>query len=447
MTTTIRPASTVLVTGAAGMLGRHLVQRLLREGDRVVALDNSDEIADLCVSVTGRAEHPRLAAVCADVRDTAAVTAAATGARCVVHAAAALPSYPDDEIADVDVRGTESVLAAARTVRADRVVHVSSTAVYGLPDQVPTSEDAPFGPVDPYSRAKIRAELACRSARRGGQTVAVLRPKTFLGPQRLGLFSMLFQWADEGRGFPLLDGGRYRSQMLDVDDLVEAVLAVMTRPAADVDTDFNIAADRFGTLAEDFQAVLDAAGYGRRVRTIPAAAALPLLRALDAAGLSPVYRRLLGKVCRDSCVTTDRAREVLGFRPRWSNRATILRTYQDHRLRPDRRVPARLRQPGRRRRHRPGRDRLPRDRIQHDMGRRTALLLARSRRGHPGPTAPCPPRTNGHRTQGRADRPTPGSISPHLPATHRRDHDRARRGEPIPRRGDRSPPRLDQPLT
>lgn len=328
MTTTAQPPSTVLVTGAAGMLGRHLVQRLLRENHRVVALDVAEEIDGLCVSVTGRDEHPRLVPVRADVRDTAAVTAAASGARYVVHAAAALPSYPDDEIADVDVGGTESVLTAARAADVDRVVHVSSTAVYGLPDHVPTPEDAPFGPVDPYSRAKIRAELACRAARRDGQTVAVLRPKTFLGPHRLGLFSMLFQWADEGRAFPLLDGGRYRSQMLDVDDLVEAVLLVMTRPAADVDTDFNIAADRFGTLAEDFQAVLDAAGYGRRVRSIPAAAALPVLRALDAAGLSPVYRRLLGKVCRESCVSTDRAREVLGFRPRWSNRATILRTYR-----------------------------------------------------------------------------------------------------------------------
>ncbi|MDT0268602.1 NAD(P)-dependent oxidoreductase [Streptomyces sp. DSM 44915] len=318
-----KPPRTVAVTGAAGMLGRHLVERLLRDGDTVVALDVAAEVHDLAPA---GAPGPRT--VRADVRDTAAVLAAVRGADVVVHAAAALPSYPADEIADVDIRGTESVLSAARTAGVPRVVHVSSTAVYGLPEHVPTPETAEFGPVDPYSRAKIRAELACRAARDAGLTVPVLRPKTFLGPQRLGLFAMLFQWADEGRHFPLLDGGRVRTQMLDVEDLVAATRAAIHGPADRVNTDFNIAATEFGTLAEDFQAVLDEAGYGRRIRTVPAAPALPLLRLLDSTGLSPVYGRLLAKLRRDSYVTTDRAATVLGCRPRWSNRASILRTYR-----------------------------------------------------------------------------------------------------------------------
>lgn len=317
----------VAVTGACGMLGRPLVRRLLEQGYRVTAIDVSDELTDPS-AFPHDLDDVELNLVRADVRDGAAMTASLAGVDAVVHAAAALPSYSAADIADVDVRGTQTVLRAAAGGNVSRVVHVSSTAVYGLPQQVPTPEDAPFGPVDSYSRAKIGAELACRAAREQGLTVAVLRPKTFLGPQRLGLFAMLFQWADEGHSFPLLDGGKHRCQMLDVDDLVDAVLAALTGPADRVNTDFNVAADDFGDLADDFQAVLDVAGYGRSVRSIPTSFALPVLRMFAAAGLSPVYGRLLHKLCQDSFVSTDRARLVLGVEPRWSNRATILRTYR-----------------------------------------------------------------------------------------------------------------------
>lgn len=319
---------TIAVTGACGMLGRPLVKRLLHDGYGVIAIDIADDVVALSESLHGNADHPRLTSIKADVRDASAMRGAITGAESVVHAAAALPSYSASDIADVDVRGTETVLASAIDVGVSRVVHVSSTAVYGLPQQIPTPEDAPFGPVDSYSRAKINAELACRVARSNGLVVPVLRPKTFLGPQRLGLFAMLFQWADEGHGFPLLDGGEHRCQMLDVEDLVDAVMAALTGASERVNTDFNIAADDFGNLADDFQAVLDAAGYGQRVRSIRSGLALPALRLLAALGASPVYDRLLHKLCQDSFVDTDRARLVLGVEPRWSNRATILRTYR-----------------------------------------------------------------------------------------------------------------------
>lgn len=300
------------------MFGSHLAQQM--------AAERRHEIVGIDLDKVSAPEGVR--SVQGDVRDEELLRSAFHGTDVVVHGAAALPSYPADEIADIDVRGTRTVLAAAREAGAPRVVHVSSTAVYGLPTQVPTTEDFPFAPVDAYSRAKIDAELECRRARAGGLTVPVLRPKTFLGPRRLGLFAMLFQWADEGRHFPLMAGGRIRCQMLDVADLVEATRAAIDLPADCANTDLNLGATEFGTLADDFQAVLDDAGYGRRVRALPAWPAAPLLRGLASLDASPVYARLVGKLLHDSYVSTDRARRVLGFRPRRSNRDTILRTYR-----------------------------------------------------------------------------------------------------------------------
>lgn len=251
-----------------------------------------------------------------------------TGADAVVHCAGALPTYPVDQIRSIVVDGTASVLRASELAGVPRVVHISSTAVYGLPDLVPTPEEYPFRPVDPYSAAKGEAERVCQRFRAGGLCVPILRPKTFLGPGRLGLFAMLFEWADDGRNFPVLSRGAARIQMLAIDDLLDAILLVLRARSETADDTFNIAAAEFGTLRESFQAVLDAAGHGKRVIGIPTRPAMVMLRLMARTGLSPVYGRLLHKLLADSYVSIEKAGVVLGFRPRHSSTDAILRTYQ-----------------------------------------------------------------------------------------------------------------------
>ncbi|MEU3597254.1 NAD-dependent epimerase/dehydratase family protein [Streptomyces sp. NPDC006798] len=307
----------VAVTGAAGMLGSHLVARLAADGHEVTGIDLRP------------AEHtpPGARHLIADIRDGAALARAFAGADALVHCAAALPSYPDDQIRSITVDGTRTVLTAAERARIPRVTHISSTAVYGLPKQVPTPEEHPREPVDPYSRAKAAAEEVCEEFRARGMCLPVLRPKTFVGPGRMGLFSMLFEWADEKRNFPVLGRGDVRIQMFGMADLVDVVIRVLEAPPEIANDVYNVGAAEFGTIREDFQAVLDAAGHGKRVVSLPAGPALAVLRGLERSGLSPVYGRLLYKLLDDSYVDISRARERLGFRPRQSNRDAVLRTY------------------------------------------------------------------------------------------------------------------------
>ncbi|MEV2238333.1 NAD-dependent epimerase/dehydratase family protein [Micromonospora sp. NPDC049891] len=316
----------ITVTGAAGMLGSRLVERLTADGHQVRGVDLRDQAT---VTDVG------------DIRDARLLDRAFTDSSVVIHCAAALPSYPPDQIRSVIVDGTRSVFAAAQRAHAARVVHVSSTAVYGLPRQVPTPEEHPRTPVDTYSAAKAAAEEIAEGHRAAGLPVAVLRPKTFLGPGRMGLFAMLFEWAEEGRNFPVLGRGDVRIQMFAVDDLVDAVVTVLNAPDEVANDTYNLGADRFGTLREDFQAVLDAAGHGRRVVSLPARPALAALSLLERLRLSPVYGRLLHKLMADSYVSTDKARHRLGFQPKLSNQDAILRTYEwwraeQHRARPAR---------------------------------------------------------------------------------------------------------------
>ncbi|MDB1087436.1 NAD-dependent epimerase/dehydratase family protein [Streptomyces sp. ACA25] len=306
----------VAVTGAAGVLGSHVAGRLRAAGCEVQAMDLRPVQAG-----------PGLTPFTGDIRDLHAVTEAVTGAEALVHCASALPSYPEQQIRSVVVDGTATVLRAARAAGVSRVVHISSTAVYGLPREVPTPEDHPHEPVDTYSAAKAEAETVVASWRDSGLCLPVLRPKTFLGPGRLGLFDMLFQWAEEGRHFPVIGRGDVRIQMLALDDLVDAVATVLRAPAEVANDTYNIGAAEFGTLREDFQSVLDAAGHGRRIVSVPAGPAVAVLHALQRTRLSPVYGRLVSKLRNHSYVSLDKARERLGFTPKLSNQDAILRTY------------------------------------------------------------------------------------------------------------------------
>jgi 2-alkyl-3-oxoalkanoate reductase len=310
----------IAVTGAAGMLGSAVAARLIADGHDVAGID-------LRPATVGP-DIPRYHHVVGDVRDPRCLARALHAAEAVVHCAAALPSYPAGQIRSIIVDGTRCVLDAACDAGVPRVVHISSTAVYGLPDRVPTPEDYPYSPVDVYSTAKVAAERLAIGYRDGRLVLPVLRPKTFLGPGRMGLFSMLFQWAEEGRHFPVLGDGGVRIQMLHINDLVEAVVTVLHAPADAAGDTYNIGAADFGTLREDFQAVLDAAGHGKRVKSLPARPTLAVLDLLRRTGLSPVYGRLLHKLTGDSYVDIAKAQQRLGFTPRYSNRDAILQTYR-----------------------------------------------------------------------------------------------------------------------
>ncbi|MBB5871451.1 nucleoside-diphosphate-sugar epimerase [Allocatelliglobosispora scoriae] len=307
----------IVVTGAAGMLGTALLTRPW-PGVTWTGIDVRP--------LTAQA-HARARFIEADVRDTDTMTTAFDTADVVIHSAAALPSHRSAEIRSVDVDGTRSVVTAAQRAGVGRLVHISSTAVYGLPRLCPTTEDYPCEPVDAYSAAKLAAESAVLLGRGQGLCAPILRPKTFLGRERLGLFAMLFEWADEGRHFPLLGGGRVATQMLDVEDLCDAVQLACEQPDYIVNDTFNIGAREFGTLREDFQAVLDAAGHGKRIVTVPVGPAVAALRVLAALRLSPVYRRLVHKLTRDSYVSIDKACDRLGFNPQFSNKQALLKTY------------------------------------------------------------------------------------------------------------------------
>ncbi len=305
------------ITGGAGFLGINLTRFLLGKGVQVVSLDKAP---------FDYPERDRITAHTGDIRDGNAVTEAFAGCDGVVHAAAALPLYPKEEIYSVDIEGTRTVVEATKSLGITRFVHISSTAVYGVPDHHPLHEDDPLIGVGPYGNAKIDAERVVEGFR-DSMTTTILRPKSFIGPERLGVFALLFDWASTGHHFPIPGRGTNLYQYLDVEDLCQAIWLSLTA-ADDIANDtYNIGAERFGTFGGDFQAVLDHAGFGKKVKSLPAMPAIWALRLLDKVKLSPLYPWVYETAVKDSFVAIDKAQKNLGWTPRFSNAESLIRNY------------------------------------------------------------------------------------------------------------------------
>jgi nucleoside-diphosphate-sugar epimerase len=139
---------------------------------------------------------------------------------------------------------------------------------------------------------------------------------------------MLYEWAYEGKNFPVLGSGNNPYQYLAVEDLCDAIYACATLPCETVNDTFNVGAKEFGTPKSDFQAVLDHAGHGKHIVPIPEAPAIFTLKALSALGLSPLYPWIYETVGKESFVSIDKAQTIIGFDPKYSNKDALIRNYQ-----------------------------------------------------------------------------------------------------------------------
>ncbi|MBE2240020.1 MAG: NAD-dependent epimerase/dehydratase family protein [Caldilineaceae bacterium] len=310
---------TFLITGGAGFLGINLARHLLARGHKVVTLD----IADFTYP-----ERAQITEIKGDIRDKAVVDRAMQGVEIVVHTAAALPLYAPEDIYTTDIDGSRNVLQSAFEHKVARCIHISSTAVYGIPDHHPLYETDQMLGVGPYGEAKVLVEEICQSYRDKGMCIPIIRPKSFVGPERLGVFALFYDWAKDGKNFPVLGTGNNRYQLLDVEDLCDAIYLVATLPCEKANDVFNIGAKEFTTLKEDYQAVLDYAGHGGKIVSLPAAPAIWTLRALEKVNLSPLYKWVYETVTEDSFVSIEKAERVLGYRPRYSNKQALIRNYQ-----------------------------------------------------------------------------------------------------------------------
>lgn len=310
--------STVLITGGTGFLGVHLARFLLKKRYNIILLDTADQTAkDLDGKVT---------IINADIRDFQKMETSFKNVDYVVHAAAALPIHHDrNYIFDVNVNGTKNVLKASLKNKVKKVVFISTTAMYGVPRTLPEKETDKIYPIGYYGESKAAAEKLCRDFTKKGLRTNILRPKSFLGPERLGVFTIWFEAIFQNRPVFILGKGNNLYQLLEVVDLCTAIeSALLVSKSGET---YNVGAERFGTWQEDLGALIKHAKSKSKIICLPVKPTQIALSILEKFNLSPIIAWHYLTFPVDSYVSIEKAKKQLKFLPKKSNQDILTETY------------------------------------------------------------------------------------------------------------------------
>lgn len=316
----------VLVTGAGGFIGSHLTEALLEAGRAVRALDlNLDRIQHL-------ASTPNLQALTCDIRDEKTVEKALAGVGTVFHLAAAHlgASTPDTEFQQVNVDAVKNLVSTANRAGVQRFIHCSSVGVFGRIENPPADETTICRPELTYERTKLEGEKSVLYQGTSGELQAVvLRPVWVYGPG-CGRTEKLFRAIGKGRFVVAGQGGTLR-HCLYIRDMIDAFLLAETSLAASGEV--IIVGDQEATTVRELVDKIAKITGARPPRSVPlgllwAAAVTAEAAFLPLGKEPPISRRSLRFFTGNTAFSTERARSLLGFEPRYDLTRGLAETHE-----------------------------------------------------------------------------------------------------------------------
>jgi len=307
----------VLVTGASGFIGSHLVRRSMQEGCRVRALIRQGNVPEWM-------RQQEVEVVEGDIRDAAAVGRAVAGCDLVFHAAALTSDWGDpQEFADINIGGTRNVAEAALRNRVERLVYVSSYEVFDHANLERLDESMPFfvrGQL--YPDTKIRATETVREYAAKGLPAVVVYPVWVYGPNDRTLFPLL---ADSLRKQQMFYWARHaRMSMVYIDNLIDMLMLAATHPAASGEA--FLVCDGYNLTFEGFcERLAEGIGAQPPGLYLPCSVAYLLASAMEGyACISGsrqrpmLTRQAVTVLSSRALVDTSKARNLLGWKPKVS---------------------------------------------------------------------------------------------------------------------------------
>lgn len=308
---------TTLVTGGAGFIGSHLCEKLIRQGEDVICLDNFDHYYDpqyKRANIAWLAQQPEFTLAEVDVRDRQAVRsnfenhkpqrvahlAAVAGVRASVERAA--------EYVDVNLGGTISVMDAARSTGVENFLLASTSSIYGASQSIPFSEDQPTDqPLAPYPASKKAAEvMAYAYHNMFGMNITVLRYFTVYGP-RVRPDMMAYMVMDKivrGQKITVFDTPDMQRDWTYIDDICAGVLAALDKPLGyEV---MNIGRGQPVRLSEFIEVIEKLTGKQADIELVPTPASEPTI----------------------TYASVDKAKRLLGYEPYTSVRDGLAHTWE-----------------------------------------------------------------------------------------------------------------------
>jgi len=307
--------SKVLVTGGSGYFGNILAKKLKEQGHAVAVFDLEDA-----------PDRPKdVAFMAGDIRDAPSIDSACVGMEVVYHCVAMVPLAKDaGQFWSVNRDGTKNLLQACRKAGVAKVINISSSAVFGVPAKNPVDDSVKPHPLEDYGRAKLAAEEFCAEYAGQGLDVTTIRPRTIMGPGRLGIMQILFEWVMQGRNLPVLGKGDNLYQFVHADDLAEACFKAAARKGPAL---YNIGAKKFCSMRETLEGLISHAQTQSKVVSLPMGIAVQLMKLTSTLGLSPLgpYHSLM--YGRSMYFDLARPEKELGWSARFSNVEMFCQAY------------------------------------------------------------------------------------------------------------------------
>jgi len=304
-----------LITGGSGFLGSQLAQKLIDFGREVRVLDiNKPEL-------NGKFEY-----IGGDIRDYSVCLAASEDVDVVMHNVAQVPLAKNPELfRTVNIEGASNILRSAQVAGVKKFVMTSSSAVFGLPTKLPANNYFDLNPIEDYGKAKLAAENLMLANESLTYNKIIVRPRTILGPGRLGLFSILFDWISNNVDIFVFDQGQSQYQFIHSEDLVHGLINASNTNGSRI---YNLGSLSFNSLRDDLQSLIDYANSESKIRSIPSSLVRGPLLATSKLGLVPFASYQILLYSQEMYFDSVEDWSNLHYQPIFSNSESLISSYE-----------------------------------------------------------------------------------------------------------------------
>jgi len=313
----------VLITGGVGFVGSHLAEYLLSKNNSEIIIfdkleyhkveNHGDNVAYFKGNILSK-------------EDVKEVFRKHGPFLAVYHLASAMPNkeVSDDILWKTNVYGTRNVIAEAVKYKTKSFIFTSSNVAYGIPQNLPVTEETPLKSLEAYGKSKAQAENELEKFK-DHINIQIFRCPVISGVGRLGLQAILFEFISENKKVYLLGDGSNKYQFVDVMDVCAALEKASHVSGLDI---YNIGAEGIMSLRELYEKVIDFAQSSSKIISLPKAPALIILSILDKLNISPLGVYQYTMIGRSLYMDTRKVKNKLGWKPKKTNLDTFIENYK-----------------------------------------------------------------------------------------------------------------------
>lgn len=310
----------ILITGGSGFIGSHLVEYLhKKKSPHIVIFD----------SLKPPTQHTNTSYVAGNMlseNDIKRVFSTHGPFETVFHLASSMPNkaVSNKVMWETNVQGTKYLIQQAVKHNVRSFIFTSSNVTYGIPPELPVTENTPPHPLETYGKSKLQAEKELEKYKEN-LTIQIFRCPVVTGVGRLGLQAILYEFISENRNVYVLGDGSNRYQFVDVKDVCQALEKATRMKGFDL---YTIGADQVLSLREIYQEVIAFAHSTSRIVPLPGKLGMWILSVLDSLNVSPLGVYQYTMMGRSIYADTTKIKRKLGWKPLKTNLDTFIENYR-----------------------------------------------------------------------------------------------------------------------